>query len=62
LHHIRRVLFINHEDCGAYGEEGTHERHQEDLQNAASKIKEQFPDLEVETYYLHLDGTFEKTS
>lgn len=62
LHHIRRVIFINHEDCGAYGEEGTYEKHVADLQNAASKVKEQFSKLEVETYYLRLDGTFEKTT
>lgn len=60
LHHIKKVVLINHEDCGAYGEAGTPEKYAEDLKNAAEKIKEQYPDLEVVTYYLHLDGTFEK--
>ncbi|MDO8498359.1 MAG: hypothetical protein Q7S44_01045 [bacterium] len=60
LHHIKKVVFINHEDCGAYGKEGTDKRHHEDLKNAAQKVKEKFPDLEVETYYLHLGGTFEE--
>lgn len=59
LHHIKKVVFINHEDCGAYGEAGTPEKHAEDLKNASSKIKEQYPGLEVNTYYLCLDGTFE---
>ncbi len=59
LHHINKVVLINHEDCGAYGETGTPEKHAEDLKNAAAKIKAQYPDLEVETYYLHLNGTFE---
>lgn len=67
LHHIKKVVLINHEDCGAYGETGTAEKHSSDLKNAAGKIrqacrsaiKNQYPDLEVETYYLHLDGTFE---
>ncbi len=60
LHHIHKAILINHENCGAYGEMGTPEKHSEDLKNAALKIKEQFLDLEVETYYLHLDGIFEK--
>ncbi len=58
LHHIKKVVLINHEDCGAYREEGTEEKHTQDLKNAATKINHQFPDLEVATYYLKLDGTF----
>ena len=58
LHHIKKVVLINHEDCGAYGKEGTPKKHAEDLKNAKTKIHEQFPDLEVGTYYLHLNGTF----
>lgn len=59
LHHIKKVVLINHEDCGDYGETGTPEKHVQDLRNATLKIKEQFPGVEVNTYYLHLDGTFE---
>lgn len=62
LHHIKKVVLINHEDCGAYGEAGTAEKHAEDLKNAATQIKQQYPDLTVKTYYLHLDGTFEPIS
>lgn len=62
LHHIKKVVLVNHEDCGAYGEAGTPEKHAEDLNNAAAKIKAQYPELEVETYYLHLNGAFEKVS
>jgi carbonic anhydrase len=60
LHDIKKVVLINHEDCGAYGEAGTPEKHSEDLKNATSKVKEKYPELAVETFYLHLDGTFEK--
>ncbi|TSC66724.1 MAG: Uncharacterized protein CEO21_75 [Microgenomates group bacterium Gr01-1014_80] len=60
LHGIHKVILINHEDCGAYGEEGTPEKHVRDLTEAAQKIKSEFPDLEVESFYLHLDGTFER--
>lgn len=59
LHHIKKAVLINHEDCGAYGAEGTSEKHAQDLKNTSDKIKALYPDLEVETYYLHLDGTFE---
>ena len=59
LHHINKVVLINHEDCGAYGEMDTPEKHAQDLQNAKTKIKEKYPQMGVETYYLHLDGTFE---
>ena len=60
LHDIHKVILINHEDCGAYGEEGTREKQTQDLQAAPQKIKSEFPALEVQTLYLHLDGTFEK--
>lgn len=59
LHHIKKVVLVNHADCGAYGETGTAEKHAEDLKNAAAKIKEQYPDLEVVSYYLLLNGNFE---
>lgn len=59
LHGIHRAILINHEDCGAYGEEGTPEKHAQDLQNAKAKILSEFPELSVETYYLKLDGTFQ---
>lgn len=59
LHEIKKVILINHEDCGAYGEEGHHDRHSADLQKAREKINAKYANLEVELYYLHLDGTFE---
>lgn len=62
LHHIKKVVLINHEDCGAYGEEGTHEKHIMDLEKAKQQIENLHGDLNIETYYLHLDGTFERVS
>ena len=56
LHSIERVVLINHEDCGAY------ERHKSDLEEAERKIEALFPELNIETYYLHLDGIFEQVS
>ena len=60
LHETRKAILINHEDCGAYGAAGTKERHSIDLAEAESKIEALFPSLDVEIYYLHLDGTFEQ--
>lgn len=59
LHHIKKVVLINHEDCGAYGAESTPEKHAQDLKKAKTKILEKYPDLEVENYYLFLNGSFE---
>lgn len=62
LHSIERVIFINHEDCGAYGDMGNYERHISDLGEAERKMEALFPDLDVEMYYLHLNGEFEEIS
>ncbi len=62
LHKIQKVILLNHEDCGAYGELGTKERHIHDLVEAERKIETLYPDVEVDTYYIHLDGSFEFVS
>ena len=62
LHSIERVVLINHEDCGTYGAAGNYERHKSDLEEAERKIEALFPELNIETYYLHLDGIFEQVS
>lgn len=59
LHHIKKAVIINHEDCGAYGPEGTIDHHIQDLRQVKKHILEKFPNLEVKTFYLHLDGIFE---
>jgi carbonic anhydrase len=59
LHKVKKVILVNHEDCGAYGDVGNYERHKEDLKKAEKRLDDEFSHLDVETYYLHLDGTFE---
>ena len=59
-HKTRKVILVNHENCGMYGEESTLERHSADLRKAEQRIKAELPQLEVELYYLHLTGIFEK--
>src|SRR5512138_2338754 len=58
LHNVKKAILINHEDCGAYGSIGTKERHVSDL--AYAEHVAQSMHLEVEKYYLHLDGEFER--
>ena len=60
LHQIKKVVLVNHEDCGAYGSTGTKERHINDLNYAERMIKTQYGDVDVEKYYLHINGEFEK--
>ena len=59
IHTISTVCLINHEDCRAYGREGTYKRHRHDLMGTCAKLHALFPKLNVEAFYLHLDGTFE---
>ncbi len=60
LHKIRKVILVNHEDCGAYGPAGTLERHKADLREAERKILALSSRLLVEKYYLDLKGSFER--
>ena len=60
LHTIKKIIFINHEDCGAYGATGTPEKHTTDLLAARTKIHVLYPELDVELYYLLLNGTFKE--
>lgn len=72
LHHIRRVIVMNHMDCGGYGGhaafdglEAEQAKHAEDMAAAATVIQAEFPDLIVEQVLAHIDEdgkvTFEKT-
>jgi carbonic anhydrase len=58
LHNVKKVILINHEDCLAYGSTGTKERHISDLTYAEYAL--QSLAVDVEKYYLHLNGEFER--
>lgn len=60
LHHPKQAILIHHEECGAYGAESTPERHAEDLNKAKDAILTKYPSLQVDMYYLKLDGEFVK--
>jgi carbonic anhydrase len=60
VHHVRKVVLVNHEDCRAYGSEGTLERQLADLRASRDKIWEKFPELDVALYYARLAGHLEQ--
>lgn len=62
LHNVKRIVLVNHEDCGAYGEEGTIERHKSDLEKVKNELLEKYPEIQVECYLAKLSGEFERVS
>ncbi len=59
LHQITQAVLIHHEECGAYGAESTPKRHGADLQKAKNAILAKYPNLQVDLYYMKLDGSVE---
>ncbi|KAA0574923.1 twin-arginine translocation signal domain-containing protein [Azospirillum sp. B21] len=70
LHHIKRVIVMDHRDCGAYrvflgmdvasDPAKETEVHGQYLTKLKAMVKERHPDLEVELLLMGLDGTVEK--
>ncbi|MFH1130665.1 MAG: carbonic anhydrase [Pseudomonadota bacterium] len=62
LHGIREIYIINHEDCGAYGLENVADSEEEfavysdDLRAARTMLKEEFPGVQVRSYFMWLNG------
>lgn len=61
LHSISRVIFIAHEDCGAYGgkksfanDETEFSKHKEDLAKAKEIILTKFPELKVDFVFARI--------
>ncbi|MGE5476489.1 MAG: carbonic anhydrase [Bacteroidales bacterium] len=64
LHHVKKVIILDHKDCGAYrvvfekDYKGDEEIavHREQAAKLRAAIKERHPDLEVESLIMDLDG------
>jgi hypothetical protein len=66
LHKTERVFLMSHSDCATYGglaafggnpeTEAAH--HQQELRRAAELIKERFPEVRVETFFITFQGIF----
>jgi len=64
LHSTRRVFVMSHSDCATYGglaafggdraREASH--HEEELRRAAELVRETFPELAVERFFVTFDG------
>ena len=50
LHEPEIVMIFDHEDCGAYGEDNSSERHIRNLTQAKDKIKSINPKVDVKTF------------
>jgi carbonic anhydrase len=70
LHHIKKVVVLDHRDCGAYkvafGKEFAAEhnaetaQHKEMMAQLKASLAKKHPDLASEFYLMALDGTAEK--
>jgi hypothetical protein len=66
LHKSQRVFLMSHSDCATYGGlarfNGDREResvhHQAELQRARDLIKERFPDVAIECFFVNFEGVF----
>jgi len=65
LHHIREVILLDHQDCGAYAAihpepfadpEAEQDCHARTLRRAGQQILDRNPQLSVRLYYARLDG------
>lgn len=65
LHDIRKVIILDHQDCGAYASiyrqpfadlQSEQSLHAKYLNQAAEQIRQRYPDLEVELYFAQLTG------
>lgn len=65
LHHAKKIVLINHQDCGAYGGSAKFQEdmdieqrfHEEELKKAKEKLVEKYPDKEYILIYAKLvDG------
>ncbi len=53
LHHSREFILTAHEDCGAGATK-------DDLREAVRWVRGQYPQHQIQAYFIHLDGTWEK--
>lgn len=66
LHHIQKVLILDHQDCGAYASkidpelskdaQREQQVHQDYLNQAYWKIRDRYPELNVELYFVTLNA------
>lgn len=67
LHHIKKIVLVNHMDCGAYGGSAKFENlktetefHKSELEKAAAVMSEKFPNMEVVKIFAYYEEGEEK--
>lgn len=68
LHHIKKVILMDHLDCGAYksfcpgikSEAEEMEEHKKNLAIAAERLQKEFPDLKIKKKIMHMSGEVDK--
>src|SRR5215470_4919124 len=66
LHRTERIFLMSHSDCATYGglaafggsPEQERSHHQQELQRAAQLVRERFPDVRVECFFVNFEGVF----
>jgi len=56
LHNPKKIMIIDHEDCGAFGDQNSREVHKDSLEKAKTFLNSHFPDLKIETYIATFEG------
>jgi hypothetical protein len=64
LHHVKEIICIDHDKCGAYKlfypemkPEEERQHHEKNLQKFKDRMKELYPDLGFRGFFIKLDGT-----
>ncbi len=52
LHKPKKIIIMNHEDCGAFGENNTLADHKKSLNRAKALLNIAFPNIPVELYFI----------
>lgn len=56
LHNPRTIYLINHEDCGAYGEDNSTQKHYEDLHKAQEMLGSLYSGIRIVSCFATFDG------
>ncbi|HEY4694875.1 MAG TPA: carbonic anhydrase [Candidatus Nanoarchaeia archaeon] len=56
LHQPKKIVIMDHEDCGAFGEDDSFEDHRRSLKKAEKLLNVVFPEIPVELYYVKFSG------
>ncbi len=56
LHKPKKIMVMDHEDCGAFGDKNSLQDHITSLEKARRLLNIQFPNIPVELYYIKFSG------